>query len=126
LEELKERRLKVEEHGRMMKQRLEELEKERHDREQEFRLLEELEAFCRSVRETLGGPDFEVRQKDLRLVIDRIVIEDSRLVIHHVMPAGPVRLRADHQAVRTPCSLRSPTQDANPQQRAGQQQEPLF
>jgi site-specific DNA recombinase len=101
LEELKERRFKIEEHGRMLRERLGELEKERTDREQELRVLEGLEAFCRSVTETLTEPTFEIQQKVLRLVIDRIVVEDSRLVIYHVMPIGPVRLRTDHQAEGT-------------------------
>jgi site-specific DNA recombinase len=98
LEELKERRERVEDHGRMLRERLRELEKDRTDREQELRLLEGLEAFCQSVRGTLEEPTFEVRQKVLQLVVDRIVVEETRIVIHHVMPVGPVRLRTDHLA----------------------------
>ncbi len=104
LEELKERRRHVEEHGRMLGERLREIEKDRTDREQELRLLEGLEAFCQSVRGTLDQPSFEVRQKVLQLVVDRIVIEDSKLVIHHVMPVGPVRLRTDHHEAAGPGS----------------------
>lgn len=101
LSELKARRLQVEEHGRMMKERLREIEKERTSREQELRLLEGLEAFCESIRGTLEEPAFEVRQNVLQLVVDRIVVEDSRVVIHHVMPVGPVRLRTDHLFVKS-------------------------
>ncbi len=102
LDELKERRRHVEEHGRMLGERLREIEKDRTDREQELRLLEGLEAFCQSVRGTLDQPSFEVRQKVLQLVVDRIVIQDSKLVIHHVMPVGPVRLRTDHHEAACP------------------------
>lgn len=98
LGELKNRRQQVEDHGRMLRERLREMETARTDREQELRLLEGLEAFCKSVQGTLEEPTFEVRQKVLQLVVDRIVVEDSRLVIHHVMPVGPVRLRTDHRA----------------------------
>jgi hypothetical protein len=31
-----------------------------------------------------------VKQKVLQLVVDRIVVEDSRVVIQHVVPTGPV------------------------------------
>jgi site-specific DNA recombinase len=96
LEDLKERRKRVEDHGRILRERLREIEQERTDREQELRLLEGLEAFCQSVRGTLEEPSFEVRQKVLQLVVDRIVVEETRIVIHHVMPVGPVRLRTDH------------------------------
>lgn len=101
LGDLKERRRQVEDHGRMLRERLREIEKERTDREQELRLLEGLEAFCQSVRGTLEEPTFEVKQKVLQLVVDRIVVEEARVVLHHVMPVGPVRLRTDHPDVRS-------------------------
>lgn len=120
LEELKERRERVEDHGRMLRERLREIEKDRTDREQELRLLEGLEAFCQSVRGTLEEPTFDVRQKVLQLVVDRIVVEETRIVIHHVMPVGPVRLRTDHPNVKIIKSLlprrgaQPPTSDTYP------------
>jgi hypothetical protein len=38
-----------------------------------------------------------VQQKVLQLVVDRIVVEDSRVIIEHVVPTGPVRLQPEHQ-----------------------------
>jgi hypothetical protein len=29
----------------------------------------------------------------LRLVVDRIVVDDATLTVHHVVPTGPVRLQ---------------------------------
>lgn len=97
LVELKERRQRIEEHGSMLKARLAEIGKQRTDREQEIRLLQGLEEFCDSVRDSLVEPSFGIKQQVLRLVVDRIVVEDSKLLVHHVVPAGPVRLQTERQ-----------------------------
>jgi hypothetical protein len=55
-----------------------------------------VDTFCTSVRGALNAPSFEVQQKVLQLVVDRIVVEDSRVIIEHVMPTGPVRLHTEH------------------------------
>ncbi len=102
LSELSDRRRSVEEQGRMLRQRLREIEQQRANRENELRLLEGVEAFCASVRESLEEPSFEVKQKVLQLVVDRIVVEESRVVIQHVVPTGPVSLQTEQQTVGTP------------------------
>ena len=96
LAELQERRQRIDEHGRLLRERLCELQQQRREREDELRLMQGLDEFCSSVREALEEPPFEVKQAILRLVVDYIVVEDTRLVIHHVVPAGPVRLQTDH------------------------------
>ena len=98
LAELSERRRGVEAQGRMLRERLREIEHQRANRENELRLLEGVETFCASVRESLEEPSFEVKQKVLQLVVDRIVVEDSRVVIQHVVPTGPVRLQTEQQS----------------------------
>ncbi len=95
LSELSERRRSVQEQGRMLRQRLREIEQQRSNRENELRLLEGVEAFCARVRGSLEEPSFEVKQKVLQLVVDRIVVEESRVVIQHVVPTGPVRLQPE-------------------------------
>ena len=98
--ELSERRRRGEEQGRMLRQRLREMVQQRANRENEVRLLEGVEAFCASVRRSLEEPSFEVKQKVLQLVVDRIVVEESRVVIQHVVPTGPVRLQTEQQRNR--------------------------
>jgi hypothetical protein len=58
-------------------------------------LAPQVEAFCASVRRSLEEPSFEVKQKVLQLVVDRIVVEESRVVIQHVVPTGAVRLQTE-------------------------------
>jgi hypothetical protein len=52
-----------------------------------------------SIRDALEEPSFETKQKVLRLVVDRIVVEDSKVVVHHVVPTGPVNLQTERQFV---------------------------
>jgi hypothetical protein len=81
----------------MLKERLKEIEQQRTDREQEIRLLEGAEEFLASIRVALEEPSFESKQKVLRLVVDRIVVEDMKVVVHHVVPTGPVNLQTERQ-----------------------------
>jgi predicted nuclease with TOPRIM domain len=109
LGELKEWRERIEEHGRMLKERLKEIEQRRTDREQEIRLLEGVEEFLASIWEALEEPTFETKQKVLRLVVDRIVVEGSKVVVHHVVPTGPVYLQTERQLVNS--TNRHPTRE---------------
>jgi site-specific DNA recombinase len=58
-----------------------------------------MEEFLASVREALEEPLFETKQKVLRLVVDRIVVEDSKVVVHHVVPTGTINLQTERQLV---------------------------
>lgn len=60
-------------------------------------MLQGLEEFSGSVRDSLEDPSFETRQQVLQLVVDRIVVEETKLVVHHVVPTGPVRLQTEQQ-----------------------------
>jgi hypothetical protein len=93
LAELQERRRQIEDHGRHLQARLDEIRCQRSGREQELRLLQGLEAFCEGIRDALIDPPFETKQKVLRLVIDRVVVEEDRLVIRHVVPTTPAGLQ---------------------------------
>ena len=102
LTELQDRRRRAEEHSHVLTNRLRELHQQRQAREQELRLLQGLEGFCASIHEALANPTFAVKQKVLQLVVDRILVEDTRLVIRHVIPIGPVGLQPRHQWNRKP------------------------
>ena len=97
LTELAERRRRIEDHGRMLRERVREIAQQRSERSAELRLLEGVDAFCTSVREAMEEPSFTVQQKVLQLVVNRIVVEDSQGIVEHVVPTGPVRLQTEHQ-----------------------------
>jgi site-specific DNA recombinase len=95
LTELQQRRRRSEEQNQVLRRRLAEIQQQRREREQEIRLLEGLEAFCASIQEALVAPSFSTKQKMLELVLDCIVVEETKLTIRHIVPTGPVRLRTE-------------------------------
>ena len=99
LDELAERRQRLSEQGQLLRTRVEEIEQQRLDRSAELRLLEGVDAFCASIRDAMAAPSFEVKQKVLQLVLQRIVVEDHRLIIEHVVPSGPIRLQPERHLV---------------------------
>jgi site-specific DNA recombinase len=105
LNELAERRRRIDDHGRMLRERVREIEQQRTERTAELRLLEGVEAFCTSIREAMEEPSFTVQQKVLQLVVNRIVVEDSQVIIEHVVPTGPVRLQTEQHGVVKPSPL---------------------
>ncbi|MDP9374765.1 MAG: recombinase family protein [Chloroflexota bacterium] len=102
LPELQERRQRSAEHGRFLRERLDDLHRQQVAREQEQQVLTGLEEFCASMRAALVAPSFAVKQQVLRLVVDRIVVEDTQLIVHHIVPAGPVRLQTEQQVRQAP------------------------
>ena len=123
LPELQERRRRIEDHGRHLRARLDEVHRQRSEREQELRLLQGLEAFCAGIRDALIDPHFETKQNVLRLVIEQVVVEEGRLVIRHVVPTTPLGLQphsrqagelrsgeeGDHARCRAPGSTKAST-----------------
>jgi site-specific DNA recombinase len=115
LAELAERRQRLSEQGQLLRTRVEEIEQQRLDRSAELRLLEGVEAFCASVRDAMAAPSFEVKQKVLQLVLQRIVVEDHRLIIEHVVPSGPIRLQPERHAPAGPlCPLYPQNSSSSP------------
>lgn len=57
--------------------------------------LEQLESFCLQVTQGLDALTFEERQQLLRLVVERITVEDGRVRVETIIPAGrdDVKLR---------------------------------
>jgi len=100
LAELAERRERLTAQGQQLRARVQEIAQQRQDRAAELRLLEGVEAFCASIRDAMGAPSFEVKQKVLQLVVQRIVVEDHRITIEHVVPSGPLRLQTEHHLRR--------------------------
>jgi site-specific DNA recombinase len=97
LPELAERRRRIEDYGRMLRERVREITQQRSERSAELRLLEGVDAFCASIRAAMTAPSFAVKQKVLQLVVNRIVVEDNQVIIEHVVPTGPVRLQTEQQ-----------------------------
>jgi site-specific DNA recombinase len=86
LDELKERRLRLREAGRQVHEREQLVAKQLAQAQQAATLSETVTAFCQRIQAQLVESSFEVKQKLLRLVVERIVVSDDALVIQHIIP----------------------------------------
>src|SRR2546423_8625898 len=93
LAELAERRQRLMEQGQLLRARVQEIEQQHLDRAAELRLLEGVDAFCASIRDAMVAPSFEVKQKVLQLIVQRIVVEDHRITNEHALPNGQIRFQ---------------------------------
>jgi site-specific DNA recombinase len=97
VEELKERRQQIDRHRAHIIERLQPLQQQRSEREDQLRLIQGAEVFCASIQEALVAPAFAIKQQVLQLVVDRIVVTDEEIVVHHIIPTGPFRLQTERK-----------------------------
>ena len=95
VDELKQRRQQIEVHRANVAERLHHLRHLRDNREDQVRLIQGAELFCASIQQALEQPSFATKQQVLPLVVDRIVVAEDELVVHHIIPAGPFRLQTE-------------------------------
>jgi hypothetical protein len=97
IEELKQRRQQIEVHRSHVLERLQQLQQQRDDRTKELRLIQGAERFCASIQHALAAPSFATKQQVLQLVVDRIVVAEDEIMVHHIIPAGPFRLQPERK-----------------------------
>jgi site-specific DNA recombinase len=97
LPELQTRRQRVEDHSRVLRQRLTELADAHNSRQHQLQLRQGVEEFCTSMQEALKTSNFDIKQKVLQLVVDRVIVDEQQLTIRHIIPTGPVRLQTGSQ-----------------------------
>jgi site-specific DNA recombinase len=86
VDELKERRQRLREAGQQLHQRMLVLDTQVAQAQHTLHLSETVTAFCARIQAQLAAPTFEVKQRILRLVVERIVVTDEEMVIHHIIP----------------------------------------
>jgi site-specific DNA recombinase len=90
LEELKERRTKVARQREALTTQYEQRARLRREATQAREVLEDLEAFCGRINARLEEATFEEKQAILQLLIERVIVGEDTLEIHHVIPLhGP-------------------------------------
>ena len=90
LEELKERREKIAQQREALTAQYEQRAQLRRQALQAREVLEDLEAFCGRINARLDDAAFEEKQAILQLLIERIIVGEDTLEIHHVIPLhGP-------------------------------------
>ena len=92
LEELEERRVKIAQRRKAMKEHYEQQAQLRQQASQAREVLEDLKTFCRRINARLDDATFEEKQSILQLLIERIIVGEDTLEIRHVIPLdGPPR-----------------------------------
>jgi site-specific DNA recombinase len=86
LDELKERRQRVRQAAQQVEARMQQVTTQLAVAAQATRMAETVAAFCERLSAQLSDPPFEVQQRILRLVVERIDVTDEQIVIHHVIP----------------------------------------
>jgi site-specific DNA recombinase len=86
LAELSERRRSLAEQRRALEQQLAASEKLRREQFKARAVLEDLTAFCDRIRGRLDAASFADKQVLLQLVVERIIVHESSLEVHHVIP----------------------------------------
>ncbi|MBI2062030.1 MAG: hypothetical protein HYT87_20135 [Nitrospirae bacterium] len=99
LEDLKQRRESIAAHQTLMEARLKEIEEKQKERQRSLHLVEGVEVFCKNIHGALERPNFESKVKILRLVLDRVIVQDGQLVIRHTIPLGEFRSGSDLGAI---------------------------
>jgi hypothetical protein len=75
---------------------------QQHEQAQHDILGQTLEEFCRKMSDVLDHPSFEIKQRILRLVVDKILVSDEEVTIQHTVPISDVRLWRDHYPDHSP------------------------
>jgi hypothetical protein len=57
----------------------------------------------------LQNPEYEIKQKVLQVVVDRIVVDEQQLTIRHVIPTGSVKLQMGPLTLGTPIPIKNET-----------------
>ena len=55
-----------------------------------------IDRFCRQVTQRLDALTFEERENLLKLLVEKVTVEDGRARIETVIPTGPDKLRNPH------------------------------
>jgi site-specific DNA recombinase len=86
LDELKERRQRLREAGQQVDQRVHLVKAQMAQAQQAARVTETVVAFCTRLKAQLAEPSFALKQRILRLVVERIVVTDDEILIQHIIP----------------------------------------
>jgi site-specific DNA recombinase len=97
LDELQTRRQRLRVAGHHLEERAALVRQQVANAQQAASLEETVTAFCARMQAQLDEPSFAVKQKILRLVVERIVVSDDQITIEHIIPGEPTsRLHLRH------------------------------
>ena len=84
--ELGERKQRLEQERQMITERIEQIRRQEKQQSVKTQIIDEFSAFCASAQKALENPTPEVKQEVLRLLVEKVVVEDDAITIKHIIP----------------------------------------
>ena len=84
--ELSERKQRLEQERQMITERIEQIRRQEKQQSVKAQIIDEFSAFCASAKKALENPTPEVKQEVLRLLVEKVVVEDDAITIKHIIP----------------------------------------
>ena len=84
--ELGSRKQRLEEEQETLIARVEHIQRQENQQLVKAQIIDEFSAFCASAQKALENPTSEVKQEVLRLLVEKIVVEEDTITIKHIIP----------------------------------------
>lgn len=85
-EELVKRKQRLEQEQETIAERSEHIQRQENQQLVKAQIIDEFSAFCASAQKALENPTPEVKQEVLRLLVEKIVVEEDTITIKHIIP----------------------------------------
>jgi site-specific DNA recombinase len=84
--ELIKRKQRLEQERQKITERIEQIQRREKQESIKAQMIDEFSAFCANAQTALENPAPEVKQEVLRLLVEKIVVEDDAITIKHIIP----------------------------------------
>jgi hypothetical protein len=94
--ELSERKRRLEQERRAIAERIEEICRQEKQQTIQTDIIDAFAAFCANAQVALENPTDEVKQEVLRLLVEKVVVDDMAITIRHIIPTDDSSLTMLH------------------------------
>ncbi len=85
-EELGKRKQRLEQERETIAERIEHIQRQENQQLVKAQIIDEFSAFCASAQKALENPTPAVKQEVLRLLVEKVVVDDDAITIKHIIP----------------------------------------
>ncbi len=84
--ELSKRKQRLEQEQNTIAERIEQIQRQENQQLTKAQIIDEFSAFCVSAQKALEEPTPKIKQEVLRLLVEKIVVEEDTITIKHIIP----------------------------------------
>ena len=85
-EQLAQRKQRLDQERQTLHERIEQLQHHQDQTAVKAQMIDQFAAFCEQAQQALVNPTPEIKQEVLRLLLEKIVVEDDAIIIKHIIP----------------------------------------